>query len=254
MTRVSVITGSAAGIGAAFARRLARDGDVLVLLDLEESRIRALAAELKAAYGVQVHVLVEDLADPDTPKRVLQAIEALDLEVDMLVNNAGFITDCLIQDMPIEQMHECLQVMLRSCVDLAHGLLPGMRTRGHGRIINIASIYAFIPWLSWDGLYGPIKAFILQWSRKLNLDMAADGVHVTAICPGFTRTELWRERSKQPSVPKMLWLNPETVAEQALRAVDRGRPVCIPGFLNRCLCRFAPLLPARLLRRYWRAV
>ena len=244
------ITGCSRGLGRALAVEFADRGWKVA----GGARSKGCIEELKAELGPGSHLQILDVSVPEqVDSFAIATMERIGCP-DLLVNNAGFITGRSMYDMPIEQLHDCLQVMLRSWVDLAHGLLPGMRARGHGRIINVASIYAFFPWMAWDGLYGPIKTFILQWSRKLNLDMAADGVHVTAICPGFTRTELWRRRSKQPSVPKMLWLNPETVAEQALRAVDRGRPVCIPGFLNRCLCRFAPLLPARLLRRYWRAV
>ena len=99
-----------------------------------------------------------------------------------------------------------------------------------------------------SSLYGPIKAFVLQWSKTLHLDLAARGINVTALCPGYTDTEFFDvngARHRVQRVPKVLWLKSEDVVDCALRAVARGRPVCIPGFLYRCICRFAPLLPAR---------
>ena len=248
MTSTALITGASSGIGEAFARRLARDGTRLVLVARREDRLRALADELEVAHGVQVYVLPADLADPGTPARLLRSIEDLGLEVDLLVNNAGYGLRESMYDMPIDELHDFLQVLLRSWVDLVHGVLPGMLSRGHGRIINVASVASYLS-VTARSLYGPIKAFILQWSKTMHLDLASRGVNTTALCPGYTATEFFDvngARDRVQRVPKMLWLKPEVVVDQALRAVERGRPVCIPGFLYRCICRFAPLLPPRL--------
>ena len=248
MSSTALITGASSGIGEAFARRLACDGSRLILVARREDRLRALAAELEAAHGIQVHVLPGDLADPETPNRLLRSIEDLGLEVDLLVNNAGYGLRESMYDMSIDELHDFLQVLLRSWVDLVHGVLPGMLSRGHGRIINVASVASYLS-VTARSLYGPIKAFILQWSRTLHLDLSSRGINTTAVCPGYTDTEFFDvngARDRVQRVPKMLWLKPEAVVDQALRAVDRGRPVCIPGFLYRCICRLAPLLPQKL--------
>ena len=248
MTCTALITGASSGIGEAFACRLARDGVELVLVARREDRLQALAARLRSEHGIEVHVLPGDLADPGTPARLLRSIHELGLEVDLLVNNAGYGLRESMYDMSIEELHDFMQVLLRSWVDLVHGVLPGMLSRGNGRIINVASVASYLSVTS-RSLYGPIKAFILQWSKTLHQDLASRGVNTTALCPGYTQTEFFDvngARDRVQRVPKMLWLKPEAVVDQALRAVDRGRPVCIPGFLYRCICRFAPLLPARL--------
>ena len=248
MTCTALITGASSGIGEAFARRLARDGVELILVARREDRLHALADRLRSEHGVEVHVVPGDLADPGTPARLLRSIDEMQLEVDLLVNNAGYGLRESMYDMSIDELHDFMQVLMRSWVDLVHGVLPGMLSRGHGRIINVASVASYLSVTS-RSLYGPIKAFILQWSKTLHQDLASRGVNTTALCPGYTQTEFFDvngARDRVQRVPKMLWLKPEAVVDQALRAVDRGRPVCIPGFLYRCICRFAPLLPASL--------
>lgn len=248
MSRTALITGASSGIGEAFARKLAGDGYELILVARRADRLRELADTLSEAHGVNVHVLPGDLADPAVPQRLLQSISDKKLNVDMLVNNAGYGLRGSMYDMPIEELHDFLQVLLRSWLDLAHGVLPGMLDRSHGRIINVASVASYLS-VTPKSLYGPIKAFVLQWSKTMHADLNHRGIHVTALCPGYTRTEFFDvngARDRVQRVPKMLWLKPEAVVDQALRAVERGRPVCIPGFLYRCICRFAPLLPPKL--------
>ncbi len=247
MTSTALITGASSGIGEAFARRLARDGVHLVLTARREDRLRSLAEQLQADHGVQVHVLPADLADPGTPARLLRSIDELGLQIDLLVNNAGYGLRESMYDMSIDELHDFLQVLLRSWVDLVHGVLPGMLSRGRGRIVNVASVASYLS-VTTRSLYGPIKAFVLQWSKTMHLDLAPRGINTTALCPGYTETEFFDvngARDRVQRVPKMLWLKPDAVVDQALRAVERGRPVCIPGFLYRCICRFAPLLPPR---------
>jgi short-subunit dehydrogenase len=248
MSSTALITGASSGIGEAFARRLAGDGYGLVLVARREDRLQSLADELSELHGVEVHVLPGDLSDPATPQRLLESISDLGLNVDMLVNNAGYGLQGSMYDMPIEELHEFLQVLLRSWLDLAHGLLPAMLDRGHGRIINVASVASYLS-VTPKSLYGPTKAFILQWSKTMHADLKQRGIHVTALCPGYTRTEFFDvngAREKVQRVPRLLWLTPDRVAKDALRAVERGRPVCIPGVLYAIICRLAPLLPSGL--------
>ena len=248
MSRTALITGASSGIGEAFARKLAGDGYELILVARRADRLRELADTLSEAHGVNVHVLPGDLADPAVPQRLLQSISDKKLNVDMLVNNAGYGLRGSMYDMPIEELHDFLQVLLRSWLDLAHGVLPGMLDRSHGRIINVASVASYLS-VTPKSLYGPIKAFILQWSKTMHADLNHRGIHVTALCPGYTRTEFFEvngAHEKVRRVPRLLWLTPDRVAADAIRAVERGRPVCIPGVLYGLICRLAPLLPLGL--------
>ena len=245
MASTALITGASSGIGEAFARQLAKSGHTLILVARREDRLQAIADELSEAHGVHVHVLPADLSDPDVPAKLLRSLADLDLTVDMLVNNAGYGLWRSMYDLPIDELHQFLQVLLRSWIDLAHGLLPGMLERGHGRIINVASVASYLS-VTPKSLYGPIKAFILQWSKTMHADLSSQGVHVTALCPGYTRTEFFDvngSREKVQRVPRLLWLTPERVAVDAIHAVERGRSVCIPGVMYKIICRLAPMMP-----------
>ncbi|MBM44310.1 MAG: dehydrogenase [Phycisphaerae bacterium] len=247
MARTAFITGASSGIGASFAHLLAAEGCNLVLTARREDRLMSLAEELRARHGVDVHVLAGDLADPGTPVRLHESIKDLGLEVDILVNNAGYGFGGTIHEQPLQDIHDFLQVLLRSWVDLVRLLSPGMLERGHGRIINVASVASYLSVTS-GSLYGPIKAFILQYSRTLHLDLGPRGVNVTALCPGYVRTEFFEAHGsadRVSRVPGFMWLDADRVARAAWKAVERGRAVCVPGLLYKVLIRLVPLLPAR---------
>jgi short-subunit dehydrogenase len=247
MARTALITGASSGIGTAFARLLAAEGCNLVLTARREDRLQSLAKELTSAHGVEAHVLPADLADPGTPVRLHQSIKDLGIEIDILVNNAGYGFAGTIHEQPLQDIHDFLQVLLRSWVDLVRLLSPGMVERGHGRIINVASIASYLSVTS-GSLYGPVKACILQYSRTLHLDLADRGVHVTALCPGYVRTEFFEAHGSAERVrrvPGFMWLEADRVARAAWNSVERGRAVCVPGLLYKVLIRLVPLLPAR---------
>lgn len=247
MSRTAFITGASSGIGAAFARLLAAEGCTLVLTARREDRLESLAEELRAAHGIEVHVLPGDLAHPETPRRLADAVSDLGLEVDILINNAGYGFGGSMHEQPLPELHDFLQVLLRSWVDFVRLFTPGMVERGQGRVINVASVASYLS-VTTGSMYGPIKAFILQYSKTLHLDLARHGVNVTALCPGYVRTEFFEvhgtsERLKR--VPGFMWLDPDRVVRAAWRAVERGRAVCVPGFFYKIIIRLAPMLPAR---------
>lgn len=251
--RLALITGASAGIGAAFARRLASRGYDLALTARRTLRLDALAAELKAAHGIDVITIAADLADPEAPKALLDAIAAQGRHVDVLINNAGYGLPGAYADTSWADHAAFVQVMVTAPSALAHGVLDGMRARRFGRIVNVASVAGLVPPSAGHTLYGASKAFLVRFSQSLHLEVAPDGVHVSALCPGFTYTEFHdangtRERAAG-STPKWIWMSAEDVVEAGWRAVEANRPVCVPGTAYKILTSVARLVPETLTLR-----
>ena len=186
--RTILITGASAGIGAALARECAGRGYDLILTARREGPLKALAEEL-TQHGVVATVLTTDLAEPGAPARLVEAIDARGLSADGLINNAGFSrTTGFLSTDPADHA-AMIRVMLTAPVELSRLLLPGMTARGWGRVLNVASLAGQMPATGGDTLYGPIKSFLIKASQGLWLETQGTGVHVTALCPGYTYTE-----------------------------------------------------------------
>jgi short-subunit dehydrogenase len=239
-----LVTGASSGIGEAFARLYAQRGCDLVLTARREDRLRRLADDLAAAHGVAARVIVADLSDPVAPESIAAALPRAP---DVLVNNAGYGLPGVYAETCWEDQQAFLQVLLTAVCDLTHRLLPGMIERGHGRIINVASLAGLVPGGPGSTLYGATKAFLVGFSESLNIETAGTGVHVTALCPGFTWSEFHdangaRERVNR-NVPRWAWQDAETVARAGMRAVEANRAVCTPGLANKAVALLARLTP-----------
>src|SRR5487761_2126779 len=247
-TRRALVTGASAGIGAAFARALAQRGHALVLTARRRDRLDALAAELRAAHGIAVAIYPEDLADPAAPQRLVAALERDGLGVDLLVNNAGYGVPGTFDASPWSRHADFIQVLITAPTELAHRLLPGMRARGHGRILNVASLAGHLPGTPGHTLYAAAKSYLIKFSQSLALENRRHGVHVTALCPGFTYSEFHDVSGARALVAKMparMWMHADTVVAQGLAAVERGDIVYINGRLNRAIKTLFKLLPDR---------
>lgn len=247
--RLALITGASAGIGAAFAQALAAQGYDLALTARRLDRLDALAAELRDRHGVEVITLVADLADPAAPAALAEALNAAGRQVDMLVNNAGYGLPGTFAATRWEDQAAVLQVMLAAPCDLTHRFLPGMRERGFGRIIHVASLAGLTPGGAGHTLYGAVKSFLIRFAQSLHLECAGTGVHVSALCPGLTWSEFhdvngMRDQLNR-STPAWLWMNAPAVVAAGLAAVEQNRPVCIPGGVNKTLALLVQLLPDR---------
>jgi hypothetical protein len=245
-TTHALVTGASAGIGAAFARALAARGTNLVLTARRADRIEALARELREQHGVDAHAIPADLADPAAPAALQSAIEARGLAIDVLVNNAGYgVTGSLVSRE--WRMHEhFIQVMITAPTELCHRFVPGMRERGYGRIVNVASFAGLMPAPAGHTLYAASKAFLIRFSEALALENRAYGINVCALCPGFTQSEfhdVTGSRKTVSQMPKWLWLDADDVARDGLDAVDRGRIVRIVGARYRLIKALFKLLP-----------
>jgi short-subunit dehydrogenase len=248
----ALVTGASAGIGMAFARALAARGVNLVLTARRGGRLDALAAELRAAHGVDVHVMPCDLADPAAPADLQARIEQAGLAIGMLVNNAGYGVTGYFVSQPWAVQAAFLQVLVTAPTELCHRFLPGMRERGHGRIINVSSLAGHVPGSSGQTLYAGAKAYLIKLSQALTLEYAHEGVHVCAVCPGFTWSEfhdVTGSREMMSKLPKWMWMDADAVVRQGLDAVERGDAVIVTGRINRIIKAVFKVLPDGLALR-----
>jgi short-subunit dehydrogenase len=248
--RTALITGASAGIGEAFARVFAAHGFDLVLTARREDRLRALATALEHQHGVRAHVLSADLAEPAAPARLCQQLATANLAIDALVNNAGYGVPGSFTSVAWQRHVDFLQVLLMSVTELTYRLLPGMVERGYGRIINVASLAGLLPSPAGHTLYGATKSFLIRFSEALSCEVAERGVHVTAVCPGFTLSEfhdVTGTRQMMRGLPSWAWMDAQTVAQQGYDAVMAGRPVYITGRVNTVIALLARYLPHRLV-------
>lgn len=241
--RLALVTGASAGIGAAFARLLAARGYDVALTARRAERLTALSAELAAGHGVEAPTVAADLADPAAPAAIL---EALGRPVDVLINNAGYGLNGAFSQTAWTDQAAFIQVMMTAPSELAHRVLPGMRQRGWGRIVNVASLAGLLPGTGGHTLYGATKAYMIRFSEALHVENRHSGVHVSALCPGLTWSEFHDangSRAQMNRTPRWIWMTAEAVVEAGWRAVEDNRPVCVPGLPNQAAALLARLLP-----------
>lgn len=247
----ALITGASSGLGAEFARQLAAVGKNLVLVARRQERLAALAAELGEQFGVQVAFLAVDLSDPAAGEEIERFCGEGDLCIDVLINNAGSAGPDLLVERNWQAQRAFYQLMMVSIAELCHRFIPDMVSRGYGRVVNIASVAGRIP-RSGGCNYGPSKAYVVALSEELNLTLDGSGVHVTALCPGFTHTDFHEVAGLTDMKAKMsswLWYNADVVVSDGLVGVEAGKPIVISGRLYRWL---DPLLQSVLTRRLFR--
>ena len=247
----ALVTGASAGLGAAFARAYAQRGYDLILTARREQRLTALAAELESRHGCRCTVLPADFARPGAAAELFRAIEARDLHVEVLVNNAGYGVPGSYSGRPWQVHADFQQVMIEAVAELCYLALPHMRERRRGQIVNVASLAGHMPGSAGHTLYGPAKAWMIRFSECLHAELAPGGITVCALCPGFTYTEFHDVNGMRPHVsrlPGVLWMTAEAVVAEGLRAVDRGVAVHIPGRLNRLIALAARYLPRAIVR------
>lgn len=246
----SLITGASAGIGATFARALAARGHDLVLTARRADRLAALAEEVSAAHGTSVTVLPADLGADAAVAGLCATIEARGLSIDWLINNAGYGVSGSFDAKPWEVHAASIRVLVEAPTELSWRLLPGMRARNYGRIVNVASLAAFAPGTAGHTLYPGSKAYLLKFSQSLALENIDRDIHVCALCPGFTYSEFHDvsgTRALMNRLPKFLWQTAEAVVAEGLAAVEAGEVVRVTGRVNRGIKTLTKLLPDRVI-------
>ncbi len=245
--RLALVTGASSGIGAAFARIYAAHGYDLAITARRADRLNALADEVRLRHGVEVMVVPADLADAAAPAAVLAEVAAHGRVVDALINNAGYGVPGPYGGASWKDEQAFLQVLLVAVCELTHAVLPGMRERAFGRIVNVASVAALVPGGASTAMYGAVKAFLVRFSQSLHLETRDAGVHVTALCPGFTYSEFHDVNQTREWIgqraPPWLWLGADEVAAAGYEAAEANRPVCVTGAPNKAIVAAAKILP-----------
>jgi hypothetical protein len=226
---VALITGASAGIGKVFAQRLAARGYDVILVARDAERLAALAGELTLEYGVGADVLAADLARDDGMRSVAERIAQTD-RFSFLVNNAGFGTKGKLVNRPVAEQATMLKLHMMAPMILTRAALPGMVARASGTIINVASVASFA-YSAGTVNYSATKAYLRVFSQGLAVELAGSGVHVQALCPGFTHTEFHdRAAVRKSTIADYLWLDADFVVDQSLaQAERRGATVCVPS-------------------------
>ena len=248
--RTALITGASSGIGEAFADVFAAEGFDLVITARREDRLRAVAERITARHGRRVQAIVSDFSGRDAVERLCRELDARGVQVDALVNNAGYGVPGAYLASPWSRHDEFLQVMVTTVAELTHRLLPAMLERGYGRILNVASLAGLAPPPAGHTLYAASKAFVIKFSEALGHEVRSHGVHVTAICPGFTLSEfhdITGTREQMKRLPRWLWMDAATVAQQGFDAVSEGVPVYVNGRVNRTIAALVRYLPQTLV-------
>ncbi len=251
--RTALITGASSGFGVEFAKLFARDGYDLVLVARSEDKLNALAAGLRQRHEITVTVLARDLTDPTAPGVIRAALDAAGIQVDALVNNAGFATYGPFAEISADADLDLLKVNVVALTALTKAFLPGMLVRRRGGILNVASTAAFQPGPLMAAYYAS-KAYVLFLSDAIGEEVRGSGVTVTALCPGPSRTGFQQRAAMEESklVSGRQIMDAATVARVGYRAFQAGQAVVIPGLQNRIMAlapRFTPrALTARLVK------
>jgi short-subunit dehydrogenase len=239
----TLITGASAGLGAEFARQCAARGEELVLVARRADRLEALAAELGKA-----HAIAADLSEPDAPARLLADIEARGLWVRTLINNAGFGLVGRFEALPPERQLAMIDLNVRALTELARLVLPAMRARGEGAILNVASTAAFQPGPGF-AVYFATKAYVLSLTEALHQELKGSGISVSALCPGPTATEFGAVAGMTSERFARLSAGAAAVVRAGLAGLDRNKAVIVPGAMNKLSSQSGRFIPRAAMRR-----
>jgi uncharacterized protein len=246
----ALVTGASSGIGAAIARELAERGHGLVLVARRKDRLDALAQELDAEFGVRAEAVGCDLGKAASRQRLPARIEALGLQVSVLVNNAGFATNGPFHEADAARELEQVRVLVEAPVALTSAFLPEMVRRGKGAILNVASTAGMQP-LPYSAGYSAAKAYVLSFSEALHQELHGSGVTVTVLAPGPVTTDFWQisgwevagGQSFEHAVPRPAWVTAEEAASAGVKGVEVGRRVVVPGLPIRAAMLATQYLP-----------
>lgn len=239
--KYALITGASSGLGLEYATQLAASGHSLVLVARDRGRLESVATDMSSRFGVTTEVIAADLHQPSARKLVASRLQNPVRPIRTLVNNAGYgiAGDVAESDSGDEANH--LTIHVTTPLELTKAALPGMLERGVGRIIFVSSVAGYLA----RGSYSAHKAWGLSMARSLNASCKPRGVHVSAVAPGFTRTEFHQRMGMNISgIPEFLWLSAPAVVAASVKAVEAGRAVTIPGFTYKALTAVAQIVPA----------
>ena len=240
----ALVTGATAGIGESFTRLLAENNYNIVLIARDLPRLNERAVQLQAQYKVRTHVIQADLAT-DTGCAVVEQYIANN-QIDVLINNAGFGINKAFTVSALDTEQQLLDVLVRTPMRLMHVALPLMKQRNKGVVINVSSVASFIA----GGTYSAAKSYLTVLTESLHTEFAGTNVKISALCPGFTRTEFHqRGRMSMQGLPNFMWLASDTLVAKAWRDALKGEAISIPGWQYKLLVFVIQRLPRSIVRK-----
>jgi short-subunit dehydrogenase len=240
----ALVTGATAGIGESFSRLLAANNYNIVLVARDLPRLQERATALEAKFGISTHVIQADLATDDGCLKVEKYVA--ENQIDVLINNAGFGTSKAFTMSTLEVEQQLLDVLVRTPMRLMHVALPLMKARNNGIIINVSSVAGYIA----GGTYSASKSYLTVLSESLNTELSATNIKVSALCPGFTRTEFHqRGKMSMKGLPNFMWLNSDRLVEQSWRDALKGKAVSVPGWQYKLLVLIVETMPRSIVRK-----
>jgi short-subunit dehydrogenase len=243
----TLITGASSGIGEAFARKLAAQGHNLLLVARTEEKLIALCNELGRSANIRAQFVAMDISEDDAPERLFAETTKRDLQIDFLINNAGFGSMGDFAKLDLDRELGMIDLNIRALVELTHRFLQPMRERKSGKIINVASTAGFQP-VPFMATYAATKAFVLSFSEALWEENRSHGISVMALCPGVTETGFF-DASRMQRPPARMVQTPEEVVDAALRALRRGKSSVISGWANFLMVETERAVPRTLVLR-----
>lgn len=246
---LALITGATSGIGNAYARHLASDGYDLLLIARRETLLEELAGELSDKHGINAETMSADLTGEEGIAKVISRIDELG-PLSMLINNAGFAVRGKFARSDVEGQVGMIMLHDVCPVRLIHAALPKMMEAERGTVINVSSIMGLLAWPGGSKTYGGSKAFLVNFSDGLYMEVAKYGIQVQVLCPGFVTTGFHKAMGEDFSpVPRFLWMTPEEVVRQSLSALKRKKTVFIPGRRYRLLIFLSRIIPKPVIRK-----
>lgn len=247
--KIALITGASAGLGEQFAQLFARDGHDVILVARSAARLQALASKLQQEHSITAHVMPADLVDAAAPQRLFDEVKARGLEVEFLVNNAGFGSNGAFLDLDLAKEVEMVEVNCTALLKLTHLFARPMRERRSGRILNIASTAGFQPG-PYMATYYATKAFVVSFTEALAHELHGSGVTVTCHCPGATQTEFASRAGNEKSrlFQRKGVAKASDVAADAYQAMMKGRVLAVHGVVNWLLMESVRLSPRAAIR------
>ncbi len=242
----ALVTGATAGIGASYANLLAKEGFDLILVARDLPRLNQVAKELSKRFGVKTQCMKADLTKPSQLAKVEKRVADLKKPIDVLVNNAGFGIKDGFTVSNLEKEQELLDVLVTAPMRLTHAVLPVMVKRNTGIIVNVSSVASFIA----GGTYSAAKSYLTVFSESLHTELRGTNVKISALCPGFTRTEFHsRGRMKMTALPKFMWLDSDKLVSKSWKHANANRAISIPGWQYKILSAIARNAPRPIVRK-----
>ncbi|MCK9399060.1 MAG: SDR family oxidoreductase [Bacteroidales bacterium] len=243
--RIALITGASSGIGRVFAQRFAQSGYDLIITGRRRDKLTLLAEQLKGRFSISVKIVIAELSEENDVRKLLKVIATHD-NISVLINNAGYGSGKEFGNCDLNNHMQMLQVHVVTTLKLVHAVLPQMISRRSGTIINVSSLAAFMP-APGSSVYSATKLFLKSFTESLHMEVSRYGIKLQCLCPGFTHTD-FHERRVNGNIPKnsgiIRWMEADTVVDECLKSLEKGKIVYVPGFMNRLLVMIVPFIPS----------